>query len=86
MQVVYARTTTHVAKGDGTPHLVQYGQFYSAKDPIVLRYPQLFSADPRDGGLAVTDPSALVEDEPPVEQATASPGERRNLPPRRPGK
>lgn len=72
MRVVYATQTavigyTRVSKGTHWP----------ADDPVVLEHPDLFSDDPRYGLSFSQAPPEMAEA--PVEQATAAPGERRNL-------
>ena len=74
MQVVYATGTAGFMTPDGAFHTVHYGQHWPADDPVVKAAPAgLFSPDPVYG-LASSRPPA---DSPPVEQATAAPGERR---------
>jgi hypothetical protein len=74
MRVVYATGSAGFATSDGAFHTVRYGQHWPEDDPVVKAAPPgLFSPDPRYG-LASSVPPA---DDPPVEQATAAPGERR---------
>ena len=80
MDVVYATRTAVVAMPGGYPLRVQYGTHWPADDPVVVSHPDLFSADPRYG-MSGSQP-ALAAPEAPVEQATAGPGERRNVRPR----
>lgn len=78
MDVVYATSTTRVNMPDGGRPLVHKGSHWPADDPVVLRQPSLFSADPRWGLVYTVEPDGY--DAPvgaPVEQATAAPGERR---------
>jgi hypothetical protein len=75
MDVVYARGTVQVTTPDGGRHLVQGGQHWPADDPVVLANPGLFSPDPRYGIRYSRAPAEMSE--PPVEQATAAPGEKR---------
>lgn len=75
MDVVYAKGTAVVMTPDGGRHTVQGGQHWPADDPVVRANPTLFSADPRYGVSFSTPPRELAE--PPVEQATAAPGEKR---------
>jgi hypothetical protein len=77
MDVVYARSSAQVMTPDGGRHMVQMGQHWPADDPVVAAQPDLFSPDPRFGVRYSTPPAELAE--PPVEQATAAPGERRNV-------
>lgn len=76
MDVVYATGTSVVTTPDGGRHTVQGGQHWPADDPVVRANPSLFSADPRYGVSFSVVPAELSE--PPVEQATAAPGEKRN--------
>ncbi len=80
MDVVYATTTTIVTL-DGAQHRVQKGTHWPAADPVVAAQPSIFSADPRWGLMYTREPAGF---DAPVEQATATPGERRVT--RRPGK
>jgi hypothetical protein len=74
MAHVFANSTVHVRPGV----LVTRGEAWSADDPIVLERPDLFTADPAEvGALRRSGPPATGGV---VEQATAEPGERRNLP------
>lgn len=56
--------------------MVRKGTHWPAQDPVVQRYPDRFSDDPRWGMQYTREPTGY--DEPPVEQATAAPGEKRN--------
>jgi hypothetical protein len=51
------------------------GSHWPADDPIVKAYPDRFSPDPRFGLQYTREPEGW--DAPPVEQATAAPGEKR---------
>lgn len=75
MDVVYARATSMVTTPDGGRHVVQGGQHWPADDPVVRANPGLFSPDARYGVSFSVAPPELSE--PPVEQATAAPGEKR---------
>jgi hypothetical protein len=78
MQVVYARWTQQVSTPDGGRHSVIGGQHWPADDPVVKAAPDgLFDTDPRYGVTYSTPPAELAEE--PVEQATAGPGEKRNV-------
>jgi hypothetical protein len=78
MDVVYATYTAQVATPDGGRHTVQGGQHWPADDPVVAAAPRgLFSPDARYGVSFSVPPAELAE--PPVEQATAAPGEKRNV-------
>lgn len=52
------------------------GSHWPASDPIVKRHPERFSTDPRYGLQYTQQPQGY--DDPPVEQVTNNPGERRN--------
>jgi hypothetical protein len=75
MDVVYARSTAVVTTPDGGRHTVQGGQHWPASDPVVAANPGLFSPDARYGVSFSVAPAELSE--PPVEQVTAGPGEKR---------
>lgn len=76
MQVVYATYSALVETPDGGRHMVHGGQHWAADDPVVRAAPDgLFSPDARYGVSYSVPPPELAE--PPVEQATAAPGERR---------
>lgn len=70
MDVVYATRTASVGQG-----VVRKGSHWPADDPIVRAHPDMFSADPRYGLNFSTAPDGW--DDPPVETATAAPGEKR---------
>lgn len=72
--VVYAKATQVVHVGYA-PVTVQGGSHWVADDPVVIAHPHLFSADERYGLQWTRQPDGW--DAPPVEQATAAPGERR---------
>lgn len=76
MDVVYARAAGFVTTPDGGRHNVAPGSHWPADDPVVKAQPDLFSRDARFGLTFSVKPAELAE--PPVEQATAAPGERRN--------
>lgn len=75
MKIVYATGTRHV----GPTGVVRKGSHWPADDPIVLAHPDLFSDDPRYGLSYSVTPEGFDDPapEPPVEQATAAPGEKR---------
>ena len=68
--IVYANTTCSTGTADGTVIRLIAGDAWAADDPLVLERPGLFSDEP----LVHRTRAAPV-----VEQATASPGERRNI-------
>ena len=79
MKIVYATADASVTDPtSGTPGMVRKGTHWSADDPVVAAHPDLFDEDPR-WGLAYSVEPPGFRDEPPVEQATAAPGERRNV-------
>lgn len=59
----------------GARVMVHKGSHWPADDPLVTRYPDRFSPDPRWGLQYTQEPRGW--DDPPVEQATAAPGEKR---------
>lgn len=73
MKVVFATANASVPMPGGYPAGVQKGSHWPADDPLVLAHPDLFSEDPRYG-MSYSVPQ---RDEPPLEQMTAGPGERR---------
>lgn len=78
MEWVYATSTQQVVTPDGGRETVHFGEHWPAGDPVVLAAPAgLFTADGRST-MRCTAPLPEA-DEPPVEQATAAPGERRNI-------
>lgn len=82
MKIVYASSTARVTV-HGVGVLVQKGQHWPESDPVVRQHPDLFSADARYGLVYTAEPAGYGEpvmaedDTPPVERATANPGERR---------
>lgn len=80
MEVVYAVTNSVIPSPLGHSLLIQQGQHWPADDPLVVQRPDLFSPDPRYGLSFSVRPPSL--DEPPIEAATAAPGERRPMTPR----
>lgn len=78
IEVVYATDAFPVIlEGSGIRTFVQKGSHWPTNDPVVKAYPDRFSVDPRWGLLYSQEPPGW--DDPPVEQATQAPGERRNL-------
>lgn len=75
MQVVYATSRAMVTLENGNQVLVVKGQHWPDTDPVVTAQPSLFSTDPRWGLTYSAEPAGY--DDPPIEQATASPGEKR---------
>ena len=74
---VFAVSDFPVNNEDGGSLQVWKGSHWAADDPVVRRYPDRFTTDPRYG-LNFTVPPVGYDD-PPVEQATAAPGEKRNV-------
>ena len=76
MDVVYATYSAQVVTPDGGRHPVQGGRHWPADDPVVQAAPAgLFSPDARYGLSFSVPPPEMAE--PPVEQATAAPGQKR---------
>ena len=78
MDVVFATTTAMLTLSDGSSVLVGKGTHWSVDDPLVRQNPGVFAADPRYG-LSWTGEPPVEMSEPPVEQVTAAPGEKRNV-------
>ena len=76
MNVVYAKYHRLVETADGAQVRVEFGSHWPVDDPVVKAAPEAFSPDPRYGVQWYGEPPAELA-EPPVEQATAAPGERR---------
>jgi hypothetical protein len=74
---VYAVDTRVIPLDTGGIITVRYGQHWPADDPFVRSHPELFSMDPRYGMEYTQEPAGYKD--PPVEQATAAPGEKRNV-------
>jgi hypothetical protein len=80
MRAVYARRTAAVSLPSGAVVGIQQGTHWPADDPVVKANPDMFSDDPRHGMLFSRPLQADdYPDAPVVEQATAAPGERRNV-------
>lgn len=76
MDIVYATATAVVSlPGGGQTHVTR-GTHWPADDPVVLAQPSLFSTDARYGLNFTARPAGYDQ---PVEQATAAPGEKRNV-------
>lgn len=78
IECVYA-TGTFPATNEVTGQrlMVRHGSHWPADDPIVRQHPEAFSTDPRYGLQYSQEPEGW--NEPPVETATAGPGERRQV-------
>jgi hypothetical protein len=76
----FAKDTANITTPDGGRHLVRKGEHWEASDPVVqaaeTQSPGLFTDDHRYG-VKYSAPPKWLSPEPPVEQATAGPGERR---------
>jgi hypothetical protein len=77
MEIVYPVTDATLTLANGSVFVVRRGQHWSTEDAVVKEKPDAFSADPRYG-LAFSAPPPEMAD-PPVEQATAEPGEKRSI-------
>jgi len=78
MNVVYSKDFLRVPMQDGTVKRFPPGSHWPADDPFVLANPGQFSSDPRFH-LAFTEPRPEYFGDPPVEAASAAPGERRSV-------
>jgi hypothetical protein len=78
VNVVYAVESGSLITPDGGTVSVRKGTHWSAADPVVQAHPDWFSADARYGLSWSGEPPAEMRDAP-VEQATAAPGEKRNV-------
>lgn len=75
MDVVYVKYDAWVAEHH---RAIRQGEHWPADDPVVKAMPAAFSPDPRYGVQWSGSPPAELA-EAPVEQATAGPGEKRNV-------
>lgn len=66
-----------VSLSSGQLITIRKGEHWSTQDRVVRERPDLFSADPRYGLAFSTPPPEMAD--PPVESATAAPGERRQV-------
>jgi hypothetical protein len=73
MDVVYVKYDAYV---EAVHRAVRVGEHYPADDPAVKAMPGAFSPDPRYG-VQWNGPPPPELAEPPVEQATSGPGEKR---------
>lgn len=74
---VYATATFPAVTPAGARVMVHKGTHWAADDPLVAQYAGNFSTDPRFGLQYTEEPDGWGD--PPVEQATAAPGERRQV-------
>lgn len=72
---VLAKGSQMVGTPDGGWHRVNGGETRRADDPVVKAAPHLFTADPAEVAVSSLPPGSY--DNSPVEQVTASPGEKR---------
>lgn len=79
IQVVYAIGTERVQIPNGESVPVQKGTHWPATDPVVKAYPALFTPDPRYGLRYTAAPPGHDVNLNEVEEATANPGEKRNV-------
>ena len=82
-KIVYGTADTQAVAPWGVPVFVRLGSHWDADDPIVKAFPSLFTDDPGVGISSSVPPPHVVDrviigpEAPPVEQATAAPGEKR---------
>lgn len=77
IECVYATGDFPAVSQIGQRLMVRKGTHWPADDPIVRDHPECFSPDPRYGLQYSAEPEGW--NEPPVETATAAPGERRQV-------
>lgn len=80
LDVLYATGDAVVGLPDGGQVGIRKGEHWVADDPVVAQYPHLFSPDARYGARYSLRPSnwdETADSAPPVETATAAPGEKR---------
>jgi hypothetical protein len=77
IETVYATADFPVEGPIGQRLMVRKGTHWPADDPVVRQHPDAFSPDPRYGLQYSQEPKGW--DDPPVETATAAPGERRQV-------
>jgi hypothetical protein len=73
---VFAKSDFPAQTASGARLVVRKGSHWPANDPVVEQHPDAFTADPRYGMQYSEEPAGW--DAPPIESATAGPGERRN--------
>lgn len=85
MDFVFAAVNTTVTATNGGQQTLTKGEAWAADDEIVRRFPQFFTATPprlrTHRGYITPDDDRSTP--PPVEVATAAPGETRNVTPPR---
>ena len=78
MNVVYVKDSTTLNLADGASITIHRGEHWPADSPVVAAFPDKFSADARYG-LSWYGQAPAEMSEPPVEQVTSRPGERRDV-------
>lgn len=74
MDTVYAVDTVNIMMPDESMVLIHKGEPWSTDSPVVRFKPQLFTTEAERPA-----PTSIGPDGMPVEQATAAPGEKRNV-------
>lgn len=77
IETVFATADFPATAPNGARVMVRKGSHWPADDPIVRQHHENFSSDPRYGMQYSEEPAGW--DAPPVEMATANPGERRQV-------
>jgi hypothetical protein len=77
IECVYATADFPAVTPQGARVMVRKGTHWPIDDPVVRANAACFSPDPRWGLAYSREPEGW--DDPPVEQATAAPGERRQV-------
>lgn len=77
IDAVFATADFPATAPNGQRVMVRKGSHWPVDDPIVATHRGNFSPDPRWGLQYTQEPAGW--DDPPVEQATAAPGERRSI-------
>jgi len=77
IEVVFAVDDAAVPTEQSGVVMVRKGSHWPVDDPVVRLMPSLFSTDSRWGLQYSSEPAGY--NDAPVEQATAAPGERRNV-------
>jgi hypothetical protein len=72
---VFATADFPAQTANGARVMVRKGSHWPVGDPVVKQHPDAFSSDPRYGLQYSEEPTGW--DAPPIEQATAAPGEKR---------
>lgn len=77
IEPVFATADFPAETPTGARVIVRKGSHWAADDPVVQQHRDCFSPDPRYGLQYSQEPAGW--NDPPVETATAGPGERRNI-------